>query len=940
MSDSASHPRTLRPVPSYSSFTDTATTTGSLNYAYVSAQPSLPSTSQESLLTAATPNSEAPKPAPRSRQDTSSSWDTAEGEPAEERVAGGPQLRTELSYSTFTSSFTASSSTGSDLVMSATGPYPSPFYVPPPPRPVVSNKENITSPVRTAIQPSGPRPISALFPLPPKSSSTVQHLRAPSKSSSGSSSLPYRAPPLTAHTSLAAFKAHHHLDATPRANTATAKATSSDDSHRTSSDVDLDLSFDYEPRQDVGDGSFEDESAPQSETGSGAGGKRMHKEAEWVGIDMRPLVHGIPEGQLVRSSSGKLVGAQSARARSAVDLRAQFKAAEQEQQARDPAQTQAQEVAIVMMEELNVLAEDGADEARRREIRTGKQPAEGERAAWIRTSSIDAGLPAGVDAGGASLRKFPEPLKPTYRRSVGKGFTYNATESLYTPPHSAPASAPPQYQSSFPPAEQDAPSPFSAELEQAKRTKTFPLPLRLVHRTKRSAAALTASSPVLGSFFGGSKRSPALDSETETPEPSPIFDTQSEFDREGEGEGTVRTAPSTPNDTPLMQECFDEDETTPPLVPNRDEALAGLGFDFGTEAAEAVDEFPVVPLRQSRRVSLPPPATKRLSIRHAPIPSLSISPPSRCHDALDDIIETASTSSSSQDSAVDPTVSPSRRLSRRLSSSAATRSRPTSTIYSSPDTSSPRRLFMRDGPTVRTPQHLLTTPTPSSDRARSPSFSFSPAPLQLVKAQLLRAAGYGVVDTSQQVPSAASAITHEPAHAGSPKKASPRQATPQDKGGKAVEPLRARSKMGMLDDVADMLSSSAETWIDEVVPAKLAFIAGFLLGPWCWILGGWYLRALDGELRTTRGQRCRDPSCSCGRILRGSAARQQQEQKHQLQLQHSASNGSATAGGAPDDADLWAGLDKWVFVNRVAAGSGGVTVAVLVAVAIWAATSA
>ncbi|GAA5889081.1 hypothetical protein JCM5296_007158 [Sporobolomyces johnsonii] len=931
MFDSASPRRTLRPVHSYSSFTDTATTTGSLNYAYVSAQPSLPSSSQESLLTAATPNSDAPKPALRSRQDTSSSWATAEGAPTEERISDGPQLRTELSYSTFTSSFTSSSSTSSDLVMSATGPYPSPFYVPPPPRPVVSNKENITSPIRTRVQPPGPRPLSALFPLPPKPSSTVQHLRAPSKSS-GSSSLPYRAPPLTAHTSLAAFKAHHHLDATPRANNATAKATSSDDSHRTSSDVDLDLSFDYEPRQDVGDGSFEDESAPQSETASVAGGRRMDKQAGWVGIDMRPLVHGIPEGQLVRSSSGKLVGAKSARARSAVDLRAQFKAAEQEEQA------QARDVAIVVMEEeLDVLAEDGADEARRREIRTGKQPAEGERAAWIRTTSIDAGLPAGVVAGGASPRKFPEPLKPTYRRSVGKGFTYNATESLYTPPHSAPASAPPEYQSSFPPPEQDAPSPFSAELEQAKRTKTFPLPLRLVHRTKRSAAALTTTSPGLGSFFGGSKRSPALDSEIDTPEPSPIFDTQSEFDREGEG--TVRTAPSTPNDTPLMQDCFDEGETTPPLVPNRDEALAGLGLDFGTEVAEAVDEFPVVPLRQSRRASLPPPVTKRLSIRHAPIPSLSISPPSRCHDALDDIIETESTYSSSQDSAVDPTVSPSRRLSRRLSSSAAARSRPTSSIYSSPDTSSPRRLFIRDGPTIRTPQHLLATPTPASDRARSPSFSFSPAPLQLVKAQLLRAAGYGVVDTSQQVPSAASTSTHEPTHAGSPKKASPRQATPQDKGGKAVAPLRARSRMGMLDDVADMLSSSAETWIDEVIPAKLAFIAGFLFGPWCWIIGGWYLRSLDGELRTTRGQRCRDPSCNCGRILRGSAARQQQEQKQQLQLRHSAANGSATAGGAPDDADLWAGLDKWVFVNRVAAGSGGVTVAVLVAVAIWAAAS-
>lgn len=38
--------------------------------------------------------------------------------------------------------------------------------------------------------------------------------------------------------------------------------------------------------------------------------------------------------------------------------------------------------------------------------------------------------------------------------------------------------------------------------------------------------------------------------------------------------------------------------------------------------------------------------------------------------------------------------------------------------------------------------------------------------------------------------------------------------------------------------------------------------------------------------------------------------------------------------------DDWMGMDKWVFGNRVAACGGGVGIAVLVGIAIWAAASA
>lgn len=110
--------------------------------------------------------------------------------------------------------------------------------------------------------------------------------------------------------------------------------------------------------------------------------------------------------------------------------------------------------------------------------------------------------------------------------------------------------------------------------------------------------------------------------------------------------------------------------------------------------------------------------------------------------------------------------------------------------------------------------------------------------------------------------------------------------------------------------------------------------AGFFLGPWCWLIGGWYLRPEDGEFRSTRGRRCREPDCACGRILQGSA------------LSAHPTSGIAVKGGqtatADDDEGVGrvAGLDCWIFYNRLAAGASGAVVAALVAVAIWAAVSA
>lgn len=810
--------------------------------------------------------------------------------------------------------------------MLAGGPVPSPFFAPPPPprshsrTAALTNKENVTSPIRHRAPPF-PRPESPLPALPP---STSQHIRTPAKSSSYS---PFPAPPTTL-TSLAAFKAHH-------AASGSLGGGSSEDTHRTTSDVDLDLSFERDSRN--GHSLLDDPLVEEGLAGEEEQETIVYDglRPDWVGIAVRPAEHDVPESHLVRSDSGKLVGARHGRASSAVDLRAQFKAAAR---AEREAETRA-DVAITM----EPTEEDSVDELRRQQVREGKRPAEGERAMstslWIH------------DDVAAVVNGYPEAPKAIHRRSVGRGFAYHPTGSIAQ----APRSAPPQFQPTFA-NQQDLPAlPRDPELEQAKQNRAFPLPLRLIDRTKAVASTFASRSPKTSQATTATF---AFDSDVESVGASPLFD---------DLEGTVRTAPSTPNDTPLMQDCFDEDDMAPPVpVPHHLGSsahppplpLAGLGFDFGSGAG--IDDFPTIPLRQSRRISLPPADVARrrfLRLGHTVVPSFSVSPPPAERPSVDETIETdLSSRSNSQDSIADPTASPSRRLSRRLSTGVATAAHPQPTrqlsvhFEASSDLTTSDTPERDDGPSVRTPQHLLVTPTPTRGRLAR-SFSFSPAPLRLVKAQLLRAAGYSIAEPSPPV-TPTTAQQHDQLVEADPTLASPASSIR----------TAGRRKTVVWDDLADLLSSSPATWLDEVVPAKLAFIvrfrspffllsrrntdprptslppslttqAGFLLGPWCWILGGWWLRSLDGELLATRGKRCRDPVCGCSRVLRGSALQD-----------HTAASTAFSKERArmlnPHEEEMWAGLDKWVFWNRVASVGGGVGITVIVAVAVWAAAAA
>ena len=174
------------------------------------------------------------------------------------------------------------------------------------------------------------------------------------------------------------------------------------------------------------------------------------------------------------------------------------------------------------------------------------------------------------------------------------------------------------------------------------------------------------------------------------------------------------------------------------------------------------------------------------------------------------------------------------------------------------------------------PLHLASE---SISRPGSSRFAFTPAPLNLVKDQLLRAAGYDV-----------------------------------------AEPTRHRRHPSIVS-LKELVIAYPGSVVDEMVPAKLLFLLGFFLGPWCWILGGWWLRGLDGELWSTHGTRCREVGCSCGRVV----------QWHSL--------AATRRHGTADKLNARA-VDDWVFVNRAASVTSGTAISVLVIVALWAAASA
>ena len=576
--------------------------------------------------------------------------------------------------------------------------------------------------------------------------------------------------PLTAHNSLASFKAAHAPVAS------SSQGGCSSETHRTSSNVDLDFSYEaqFPPPSNA--------AAELKEQFSHAGPSASWQveprggASDWVGIDMIPSSHDVPESQLVRSSSGQLVDAKHSRASSAMDLRAQFRAAE-------IAAAHAQLTSRAEAEEDEFGDAELAQ--RRADVREGKRPVEGERA-FVDTA----------------------PLASTSRFNIATHSPANDYDDhdhrdghvVLVPEMSPPRSAPPQFSASF--ASQQEQARARRMSIEARASKVYPLPLQLLRRNKYAEDAEVHLR--LGRRRRGDVAPSDSDFDSTSYGPSPLF--------ESDWEGTARTAPSTPNDTPVLKGSSDEDDDAKPFPHRLGASAVGLGFDFGDSRRgpsalsheEERDHFPLIPLRANRRISLPP-APPPKDTTHRLIPSVSISPPPPSITIPEeDLPKGTSSSTLSQDSLVDVTSSPTGRVSRR---SSAVKTLPTPRDGEEADMSDLQEFVTPpsrpNSPNVRTPQHLLVTPTQNRFlNIRSPSFSFNPEPLRLVKVQLMRAAGYGLSPPQADAPN-----TEEMAHTA---------VAVQD-----VVKADTAPRASVWDSFIDFVTSSPVTRLDEMVPAKL-----------------------------------------------------------------------------------------------------------------------
>ena len=137
--------------------------------------------------------------------------------------------------------------------------------------------------------------------------------------------------------------------------------------------------------------------------------------------------------------------------------------------------------------------------------------------------------------------------------------------------------------------------------------------------------------------------------------------------------------------------------------------------------------------------------------------------------------------------------------------------------------------------------------------------------------------------------------------------------------------------------------SSSAIWpisaLETALPAQSLLVLGFFLGPWCWLIGGWYLR-FDGELPNTRAGICR-----CKRDANGQPSSEAcpASAQRRLRLLGAKSTGRGLCYDAKqllDDPALSEHhyrTNQYVKANRIAAGASGVVILLGVVCAILAA---
>lgn len=478
--------------------------------------------------------------------------------------------------------------------------------------------------------------------------------------------------------------------------------------------------------------------------------------------------HGVPETDMVRSPSGRLLGT-TKRVKSAVELRAKY--------LEDERRAMFGEAVAIDMNEVETLG----------------------RTAWVRQGREGTVQEHGVEGFcfGVTEAKLVEEMDSSASRKGGIKQLRLATFGR-TP--ASPTTTSPSWSMNS----------FFSKTSRSQGQPSPPSKSTWAGELARSAVAFVKEK-------GGSRNQVTTTASSgRTPTfPSPLFSSQ--------GHGT---APSTPNDTPVMLQLHqDDDECVQETLErgHKQGGLTGLGFSFdGEDDCDADDEG----LGRSGGPGRRSVAVQRKG--HTAIPSLSITL------ALDDA------HTSPADEMVDILLPRS-----RLDNLHPTERRPAS------PTSPAHKFSFQLAPLAlsthreQQPTHVPSTP-PSATLMRKPSWRAS-------LASFLSIAGSGSSGTSH---------VHE---------------------------------------------SDLPLW-ETMPPAQVLFLLGFVLGPWLWLLGGWFVRS-DGELFGQRGQRCRFAGCGCGALKAGGRS------------------------GASEE------LEGWVKGCRVASVGSGVVVAALTTTAVWAAVA-
>lgn len=733
---------------------------------------------------------------------------------------------------------------------------PTPFAVSPtlsPPSSATSTTFSIEDPFPRPILSSSSRIDVSLLSHLPTAHSLQQHLRIYKRPSVDEN--PYRSSTLTTSTSSEQLRRPEPARRSRRADELVVRHI--EDDRRSSSEVDLDLSFELEreieARAHGNDWTGIDMSRDQDLRASLESGSS--RDSGFLPFQTSARTHDLSEGELVRSPSGKLMGTKRLRYKSAVELRAAY--AVGELAAGEAGQDDEWEAAVRAQGMRNVSP-----------LLDGQSSSKTD---WIRQASPD-----------------PMSGRPLSRN----GFLFNPLDPRTVPlPHS--------------PIDPDGYASSDSSDVRVKKKRGVRLPVKLVlGRARAIGSPLASPSWSMGTYLNSptSIPSPGLGRVTETvldeyeegielkevtteapyvrivptqgrggwnrlattfgflaglkpggstvsPHSSPLFD---EFGspRYESSDGT------TPDGTPDFG-CIDQEFVSPDVVAGprtRGQqlrgrmgvvGLSGLGLDLGEEDSSPPRPPHAAPIAH-RSLSLPIPAHFAESALRAPHPTLSL----RSAD-------------------VSVTTSPSTRLSSRRNTGVEVSVQIT-VDHGTPSPPRPRNLFRASS--------ADPLPRPRQTASLDPRFSFVPQPLTLVR------------HLRSSLPLPTPIVQTRPA-------------------------LRLRRDSSFdatfFHPRLELLTLGS---LDLVVPSKLFFFLGFLLGPWFWVFGALCLRPLDGELWSTQGLRCRGTKCNCGKMVNRSH-------------------------GLMRDRKSWGGVDQWVFVNRCASVTFAGVGMPLLGWALWAAAT-